>query len=293
MVETIGIIGNGVVGSATANAFRKHVREVRCWDIDGDRCTTPSILHTLTSDLIFVCLPTPQDRVSGSLRCKTGVVEAFFMTLAGANLRRNYVLRSTVPVGYTRKLRERYGLVNLVHSPEFLTARTADYDAANPVRNIIGDPTYTRIHDSEEMSSCAYRLKVLYDKAFLYEVSGELSAIIPDYIPPTYMMTSDESEAVKLFQNSFSAVKIAAFNEFRAFSDAKKLDWELCLAALLAGGWINPMHTQVPGPDGKFGFGGSCLPKDLANLVQCMDDAKLTPYMCRSALVRNEKVDRK
>ena len=104
-------------------------------------------------------------------------------------------------------------------------------------------------------------------------------------------MTSDESEFVKLMQNAFSAIKIAAFNEFRSFADYQKLDWERCLAALLAGGWINPAHTNVPGPDGRRGFGGACLPKDLANLIECMNEEH-SP-MCLAALERNQYIDRK
>jgi UDP-glucose 6-dehydrogenase len=109
-------------------------------------------------------------------------------------------------------------------------------------------------------------------------------------------MTSDESEFVKLMQNAFSAVKISFFNEMWRFANAKELDWERCLTALLAGGWVNPMHTSVPGPDGRRGFGGACLPKDLANLIQCMYDVGITGpglSVCNAARVRNNQLDRK
>ena len=101
-------------------------------------------------------------------------------------------------------------------------------------------------------------------------------------------------EAVKLFQNAFSAVKIATFNEFRSLADAMNLDWERCLSALLAGGWINPMHTQVPGPDG-YGFGGKCLPKDLANLIDCIskETGQHSAVMLKAAKLRNDLIDRK
>ena len=97
-------------------------------------------------------------------------------------------------------------------------------------------------------------------------------------------MTSDESEAVKLMQNGFSAVKIAFFNEMRCLADDRGLDWTRVMDGLLAGGWINPAHTQVPGPDGKRGFGGGCLEKDLANLI---DHFGYETLVTRAAYRRN------
>ena len=177
------------------------------------------------------------------------------------------VLRSTVPVGYTRGIRERLGIKNLVHSPEFLTARMAVEDARNPTRLIIGYP--------EGIANSPTDLFWLYRKAW------------PNILP--HVMLSDESEFVKLMQNAFSAVKVSLFNEFRAYADKVELSWERCLGALLAGGWVNPQHTQVPGPDGKRGFGGACLPKDLANLIDCMDRAGVFNIVMSAALDRNRR----
>lgn len=258
----IGIVGNGVVGSATANAFKMH--SVTRWDKDRSRCTH-TLSAVLNSDIIFVCLPTPAN-LDG--RCDTSILDTFFEGILRVACNRKYlVLRSTVPVGYTQMAARKFDLPNLVHSPEFLTARTADEDAANPTRNIIG-----YVYDTEHPISRLYRERW------------------PDVT--MYKMTSNESEAVKLFQNSFSAIKVAAFNEFYQFAMKHGMAWSYILDALLAGGWINPMHTKVPGPDGKTGFGGACLPKDLANLRMCMVDAELNPWMCEAALTRNEIIDR-
>lgn len=261
----IGIVGNGVVGSATAASYRGYVKEVLVYDIDPERSPN-SFRDVLACNLIFICLPTPQ--VDGSLACNTGIIDKFFNDAWWLTDQR-LVLRSTVPIGYTSKTAIERKLPNLIHSPEFLTARTAVYDAANPIRNIIGDPSST------EWSETAAVLHALYIDRF----AGV----------PCYAMTSDESEAVKLFQNGFSAVKIAFFNEIYRLADKLDLRWEPIRGALLAGGWVNAMHTQVPGPDGKFGFGGSCLPKDAANLSQCMWDAHMPSYMVNAALERNQE----
>lgn len=257
----IGIIGNGVVGSATAAAFKDY--EVRITDRLRAR-ETHQLSDVLECDLIFLCLPTPQKE--GSLECDTSAIDGFFQHGMPARFKEvNLVLRSTVPVGYTRKAREAFGLPNLVHSPEFLTARTAVHDACNPKRMVIGDG---------RLAGIPRRLTQLYQDRW------------PEV--PVFQMTSDESEFLKLLQNSFSAVKIAFFNEAHSLSVKLDLAWERVIEALLAGGWINPMHTQVPGPDGKFGFGGSCLPKDLANLCNELLKEDLTATMTCGALTRNQ-----
>lgn len=281
----IGIVGNGIVGNATAQAFIDHVDDVLCYDIDPLRCGARLGEVMACCDLIFVCLPTPP-KSNYSLECDTHYLDEFFASLGGvARASCNFVLRSTVPIGYTRKARVKFNLPNLVHSPEFLTARTAVEDAKNPTRLVIGHP--------------------IARHSYLQKTCGALHRLYKERWPTVFTreMTSDESEAVKLFQNGFSAVKIAYFNEIRSLADKIGLDWQTCIDTLLAGGWINPMHTQVPGPDGKRGFGGSCLPKDLANLVACMESAGLPSFVgprddiealsvCRTALFRNRFVDR-
>lgn len=265
----IGIVGGGVIGGATARAFAGFVDEVRVHDVRPERATH-KLSQVLECDLIFICLPTP--RKLESLECDTSAVEKFVGLTGPIDRCRNFVLRSTVPIGTTRRLREQYNLPNLIHSPEFLTARTATLDAMMPTRNIVGGGRFVKA------GSCADMLASLYVRRF------------PGV--PIYHLTSDESEAVKLFQNAFSAVKIACFNEFRCLADKLGLDWGNCLEALLAGGWINPMHTQVPGPDGKRGFGGACLPKDLDNLIECCEQAGVGHQVIWAAHERNGE-DRK
>jgi UDPglucose 6-dehydrogenase len=256
----LGVVGGGGVGRATARAFIEHVDEVRVYDVVAGRRTHP--LHeTLECDLTFVCLPTPQRE--GSLACDTSAVESFFAEMRGSL--KNYVLRSTVPVGTTRMLREKYDLPNLVHSPEFITARCAVTDAQLPARNIVGAPA--------GRSECVAALAGLYRRRF------------PGV--PVFEVTSDESELVKLAQNAFFLTKIAFWNECRTLADAMNLDWDRVMAAILADGRIAHSHTKVPGPDGKFGAGGACLIKDNANLVTCIESYGLSAAVTRAAHERN------
>ena len=264
----IGIIGGGTVGRATARMFLGHGNhEVRVFDTNPMRATHPRDELLAYSQVVFVCLPTPQE--AGRLACDTTLVETFLSDREnGAHKDLVYAIRSTVPVGFCRTMSERYRLPQIAHFPEFLTARVAETDAQLPARCVIGSV------DKPSTSGAAALLLGLCRERF----PGT----------PLHIMSSEESEMVKLVQNSYSACKIAFFNEVRTFADKRGLDWDRVLKAVIGGGWIEPLHTQVPGPDGKFGFGGTCLPKDLANLVSCLEDDHLPAFVMRAAMTRNE-----
>jgi UDPglucose 6-dehydrogenase len=252
---TLGVIGGGTVGSALARAFMEWA-EVRVYDIEPRR-GTHTLVEALAGDVVFVCLPTPAT-ADGS--CDLSYVEDFFASHKGYT--KNFVLRSTVPVGTTQRLREEYDLPGLIFSPEFLTARCAVTDAQIPARNIIGAPR----------CECSIALQALYEHRF------------PGV--QIFHLTPTEAEAVKLAVNGFFAVKLAFFNEFRMLTDKLMLGWEEILAAVLADGRIAHSHTRVPGRDG-FGFGGACLPKDLSSLVCCIEGAGLSAAVTRAAMERN------
>ena len=257
----IGVVGGGTVGRATARCFMEHA-EVKVFDTNIHR-RTHTLAETLKSDLVFVCLPSPQK--PNSLECDTSFIDDFFASHKGSQT--NFVLRSTVPIGTTRWLRETYNLPNIVHSPEFLTARCAVTDAQVPARNVIGfisNPPKTE-HIRDDLGD----LVINYPTSICYRIVRRL---YEERFPgiPVHVMSPEESEAVKLVQNSFFAVKVAFFNEARSLADKLNLDWDRILAAVLADGRIAHAHTRVPGPDGKYGFGGTCLPKDLANFTACL-----------------------
>lgn len=272
----IGVVGGGVVGSATARSYLEHVEEVRIYDVTKERSTS-TLEKVMECDLVFLCLPTPQKK--DSLECDTTAIDNFFESIYDDPVHEfwedtNFVLRSTVPIGTTKRLSETYGVVDLVHSPEFLTARCSFTDAQTPSRNIVGG-----LWDGDLWNHHDHPIVSLYEKRF------------PGV--PVLKMSSDESEAVKLFLNSFFAVKVAYFNEIQSLAEEIGLDWEDVREGMLSDGRIAHSHTQVPGPDGLCGFGGTCLPKDLANLV-CTLKTKLSAYpelVTEAALGRN-KYDR-
>jgi UDP-glucose 6-dehydrogenase len=261
----VGIVGGGVVGHATARMLMEWA-DVRVHDALPQR-STHSLAEALDTELCFVCLPTPQ--CENSLACDTSHIEKFFASVQGHQ--GNVVLRSTVPIGFTKKMREMYGLTNLCHSPEFLTARAAVVDAQTPARNIIGGVP------GPGGCACEELLESLYRRRF------------PGV--PVLRMTSDESEATKSFLNGFFAVKVSYFNEVRTLADALGLNWDAVLAGVLSDGRIAHAHTKVPGPDGKFGFGpdtkNGCLQKDSASLVHQLESNGLLASVTRGAVERN------
>lgn len=254
----LGIVGNGVVGSATARCYLEHVDEVRVYDELKER-RTHTLEEAIDTDFVFVCLPTPQKK-DGS--CDVSIIDEFF---SEAPKGRRYVLRSTVPVGTTERLYREFDWI--VHSPEFLTARCAHVDAQIPSRNIVGYPW------APNLSTCP--LAQLYLSRF----PGT----------PLHTMFSNASEAVKLIQNSFFATKVAFFNEAYSFCQKLGIDWDAVMRGILADGRIVPSHTRVPGPDGKRGFGGACLPKDLASYVHQLHANGLPAWVAQAAILRNKE----
>lgn len=268
----IGVVGGGVVGQATARSFLEHVEEVRVHDVVPQRATH-SLEAVLECDLIFLCLPTPR-LPGGKLECNVNYIHSFFAQLGPSNRNTNFVLRSTVPIGTTATMARTYGLKNMVHSPEFLTARCSTTDAQLPSRNLIGISGESRFGER----ACWDVLYGLYQSRF------------PGV--PIYLMSSDESEAVKLCVNGFFAVKVAFWNEMRAMADAYGLRWDNVMRGVLSDGRIAHSHTKVPGPDGNYGFGGECLPKDLANLIDCISKVDSLHADVTSAALRRNEHDR-
>lgn len=264
----IGVVGGGVVGRAIARSYFEFC-ETRVFDIDPNRATH-TYEQSLEADVIFLCLPTPA--VKSGMGINTSVLDAFFNANVGSA--KNFVIRSTTPIGYTKRTAETYRLPNLLHSPEFLTSRCSMVDAMMPSRSLIGVPLFLNRGTDSQMT-----LLKLYKKRF----------------PEAYLevFTSDETEAVKLFTNAFFADKIAIMNEFKTLCDKLGLSWGDVRNAMLMDGRIHPSHTQVPGPDGQLGFGGSCLPKDLSEMCRMMQELDVPAPMCLGAFIRNSTLDRK
>ncbi len=256
----IGVIGAGIVGSNLAHTYASAGHEILMFDIKPglSDCSFQAVLET--SEVVFLCLPTP-DADNGM---SVGAIEETLRSLRGVKRRKDQVLvlKSTVPVGTTRMMAEAHD-VDLVHSPEFITERTALLDSHMPRANVIGVACHKQGWNT---------LHRLYQERFPYT--------------PTHIMDSEESELAKLATNAFYATKVAFFNELKMLTTHMRLGWDVVLHAMLGQGMIHPAHTKVPGPDGKFGFGGKCLPKDLAEYVRTLEE-NVMHYVAESAIHSN------
>lgn len=263
-MTSIGIIGNGFVGNAVAKGFKPFV-DVKVYDVDLERRTN-NLKETLNTDFVFVCLPTPMADAEGG-ECNLSIIEGFFDILRKEDFEKDlpvFIIKSTVPIGTTRKLQEKYSWISLVHNPEFLTAANAEEDFLNADRTVIGGR----------------------DNVSLGKVRGLYQTYFPQI--PIYTMSSDESESVKYFANCFLATKVMFFNEMKVLSESLDVDFERIGEAVTADSRIADSHWRVPGPDGEYGFGGTCFPKDTNALIKTMEENGMNPLVLKSVWEQNK-----
>ncbi|MAH43676.1 hypothetical protein CL614_08230 [archaeon] len=259
MQTTVGIIGNGFVGGAVANGF-KPFADIRIYDALKER-STHHYNDVIFSDFIFVCLPTPMVDVEGG-KCNLSIVEEFFSTLPSI-CEGIFVIKSTVPIGTTKKLCEQYPHLKIIHNPEFLTSENANEDFINADRTVIGG-------------------------------KGEwVSRIIPLYEnfknTPILTMNSTESECVKYFANCFLATKLMVFNEMKMLcNEIEEVDYNFLIDGVISDTRIGNSHYNAPGPDGEYGFGGTCFPKDINSLIYTMEKHGVNPLVLKSVWEQNK-----
>lgn len=239
----IGIAGIGVVGNALLKSFNEHNIDTICYDKFKNIGSAEDLLQT---DIVFLCLPTMYDDVLKSYN-KSAINEVC-ESLENGGYNGLVVIKSTVEPMTSQEIANKFKL-NIFHNPEFLTARTAFEDFHNQQHIIIGKTD--RITDDQ-----VALLVNFYKK---YYTSAEIS-----------LCDSTESESIKIFCNCFYAVKIQFFNELYLLCQTMGISYENVKNIMLKNGWINPMHTQVPGTDGKLSYGGMCFPKDTNALLSFM-----------------------
>lgn len=260
----IGIIGNGFVGGAISRGLT-HYHDVKIYDICEHK-RTHDLQETIQQEIIFVCLPTPMFK--NTFDCDLSYIKNFFNEVINLNINTNsiFVIKSTVPIGTTELLCEEYKNLKIIHSPEFLTARTSNIDFITPSRNIIGGKLENGIE----------KVKKLYDERF-----PGVQCLI---------MSSNESEFIKYFANTFFATKVSFFNEMYLLCSKMNLNWKNILNGVMSDGRIGISHYQVPGHDGDFGFGGTCFPKDINALIKTFEKYEINPVILKSAWERNISV---
>jgi len=259
----IGIIGQGFVGNAIYQKFKNYYNVVT-YDLKSNLCnsTFEKVAKQLT---IFVCLPTPMNE-DGS--CNIGLVEETILKISQSpspNLFRTIVIKSTVPPGTTEKLNAQYDNLHITFNPEFLTEANAVEDFNNQNRIILGGDR---------------------------DVTAELRRIYVKIFPTARIIktNSTHAEMVKYLTNSFLATKVSFANEMYEISQALGIDYDKVIEYATQDDRLGKSHWSVPGPDGDFGYGGHCFPKDVKALIHLASDCDVSSVMLNATDQKNNNV---
>lgn len=255
-MEKIGVIGVGIVGTAVLEGFNKLGANVCGYDKYKE---IGSIDEVLKTNAVFLCLPT---LYSDKLKeyDKSAIHDVCEM-LSENRYKGMVIIKSTVEPTTTANLSAQYSTLRFLHNPEFLTARTNLEDFLNQNHIVIGKTA----SDSD-----AHELEKFYGKLWpMAKIS---------------IASSTETEMMKISVNSFYATKIMFFNELYLMSQTLGADYKKVRNMMLMNGWINPMHTDVPGTDGKMAYGGACFPKDTQALYHFMQRENLSARVLGAAI---------
>ena len=266
---TISIYGAGYVGLATAallslhnsvtvydvdkkrvDSIRKNISPIHDNDIKDFLVENPNLIKSsddldsgfLKSDFIVICTPTDYDSVQNSFN--TSSVEKVIARAFKCNFVGNIIIKSTVPVGFTDAMCKKYNTDCIIFSPEFSREGKSLHDLWYPSRIIIGS-----------------------NNEYAREFGQLLCKASKSNDPPLIFMNSNEAESVKLFSNTFLAMRVAFFNELDSFGlimnlDVSKIIYGVCLDNRIGQYYNNP----------SFGYGGYCLPKDSQQLLSSFQD---------------------
>ena len=259
----LGIIGKGFVGSAVANGFDRDVEQFVVDPQFSDN--TLEQLVEFGPPLLFICVPTP---IAEDGSCDTTIAKEVLTELDMLHYKGVCVIKSTIIPDYLHEFKKTYDL-KIVYNPEFLTEANANEDFKNPPFQVFGG----------KWKDCE-----VVEKAYLRHSSVK--------IVPTFKVDLTTASLLKYSINSWLATKVMFFNELKTLHElgTSMVSWEQFTDMLSRDERIGKTHMQVPGPDGKKGFGGHCFPKDTEALLNYADKKNIKMSVLRKAVSSNKKI---
>jgi UDPglucose 6-dehydrogenase len=261
----LGIVGCGVVGKAllqtlgdkgfTVQVYDKYIAEFK---------NTLEVIRNCRA--VFLCLPTLYSTELNEY--DKGPIHETCAALGEMGFSGEVVIKSTVEPGTTAGLQLKYPNLRFVHNPEFLTARRALEDSRNQTHVVLGY-AYPRSLPTATTEKVWRRI-----------------------FPGAHVSVTDSttSECLKLACNCFYSVKVQFFNELALFCRKKKVVYSQLRRMLLLNKFTSPMHTHVPGPDGKLTFGGMCFPKDTRALLAAMQSVQSEAQVLQSTVTEQHQM---
>jgi len=258
MMTRVGIVGMGFVGSAIADAMDHGFVGITA--IDPAKGYNNTYKDLLDCDGVFVCVPSPQD-ADGT--CDTSILEDVLANLAKLYYQGVVISKCTAPPDAYEQLNILYP--NLVHAPEFLTAANAKADYANGRFAMIGGRVGVYQREAERLIRIGQ------------QSLGE----------NVVHCTIGEASLAKYTINSFMSTKVIFMNELYQLAQAMNLNYDNVAAMVKMDHRIGSSHLQVPGPDGNFGFGGACFPKDTSAMLKFAERHNVALNILDAAVKKN------
>lgn len=295
MMNRVGVVGQGFVGGTMTKCLRGRGLTIETYDkFSAEKSTTKSIVDlVVSSDILFVCVPTPMKMSDGS--CDTHIVdevlgeiseaarnEAISLMEAGGKPEKKIaIIRSTVPPGTTESLQRKHPNIEIMFNPEFLREAHAENDFMNQTRIVLGGDLGKELLSRDPKGrqfGPMTQVALMYRKAF------------PEV--PILNVSRSTAEMVKYMTNIFLATKVSLANEFYDICQTLRIDYDKAIQIAQYDERLGPSHWKTPGPDGDRGFGGHCLPKDLQALMATAKSRDVNPVVMKAVWDKNESIRR-
>ena len=260
----LGIIGKGFVGGAVSDGFSNVEQYVVDPRISEDN-TIDKLVSEFDPPLTFVCVPTPPND-DGSVN--VDIVSEVLQELDDNEYKGIVVVKSTIIPDYLHVFKRSYRL-KIVYNPEFLTESNASADFVNPNMQVLGG----------KFKDC-----VIVEKA--YNRYSDVRVV------PTFKVDLSTASLIKYTINSWLATKVVFFNEIQKLqqSSSSMVSWNQFTDMLTRDPRMGDSHMKVPGPDGEYGFGGHCFPKDTEALIHYAQSKNIKLSLLEKAVSKNKKL---